>query len=246
MLPVIGVVGALLMLPLPASAPHAGLPIIGYPLKMPFSGYLWNVRHSSVPTAPGPNLFVATNAYPDISGAMHLKVTPDPFGQWGAAQLDSDQSMGYGTYTWTIGTPLSDFDRNMVLGLFTSSPSATDSSREIDIEISRWGRTNEAKPAQFVVQPASAKGHLVRVNAPSSSSSTLQFVWQKGRVDFTMLDAGRVIERWTFKGSSVPEEGLNRVSMNLWLASGQPPSDNATFEVIIKKFSFCAIGATCG
>lgn len=249
MLPAMAAIGVILVLPLPTSSPSAlppPVPRVPPALELPFSGYWWSLRHSDAPSEPGPNSFSATNAYLDLSGAMHLKLTQDPLGKWGAAEVDSVDLFGYGTYTWTVGTSLTGFDPNVALGLFTRSGTAVDSAREIDIEVARWGRTWEPKGAQFVVQPAGDPGHLVRVDAPAGTNSVLQFVWKKGRVDFMVVDAGRILERWTFKGASVPVEGENRTSMNLWTYGGFPPTDGLTHEVVIKKFTFCPIESTCG
>lgn len=214
-------------------------------ITLPFSGHMWQVRDTARPSYPGPVPYSGTNAYLDAQLRMHLKVTANPVGVWTAAQVTATDLMGYGTYTFSVDSPVNALDRNVALGLFSRSSTAKDSAREIDIEVAKFGR-EEKLPSQYVVQPAGAAGHLVREPAPQTTSSVMQFVWRPGRVDFSSYEAGgRRIAHWTFAGSSVPIEGENQVTMNLWTFLGQAPSDYKTVEVIIKKFSYCALDASC-
>lgn len=231
----------------PLTAPQASgilpglLPSGALNLHLPFAGYTWSVRNNSNLAMPGPNEWSAANASVDYSGALHLKVSKDISGHWQSAEIQSDQTFGYGTYTWTIGTQLSDLDPYVALGLFTESPLLTNHEPgEIDFEASRWGVINAALGAQFAVQPAQTKGHLDRVNAPIVSS-VIQYRWTPTRVDFVVTTFGNVIDRWTYTGSGIPEPEEHHVNMNLWLVYGHAPTDQQPHDVVIRNFSYKAL-----
>lgn len=228
------VAGALVAVALPVHSSQAA-----DRMTMTFSGYKWTIRNAKTPSYPGPNTYLWTNAYKDLSGALHLKYTPNLFGKWSGAEVDSVDAFGYGTYVWRMGAPLV-FDQNVAFGLFSRIPTGdtAQNSKEIDIEVARWGIDHQL-PAQYVVQPAGIAGHLKRVPTATTKTSELSFTWTKGRVVFSMYDnTGALISAWTFRGSSVPTPGQNHLSMNLWSYLGRVPSDGKTAEVVIKSFTF--------
>lgn len=125
-----------------------------------WSGYSWWVRTSGgAPQGPGPNIFSDSpeNVFVNDNGDLHLRITRLPNGKWVAAEVDMNQSLGYGTYEWEVSSRYDQFAPNVVGGLFTYlSPQGVasqtggvigngqpDTPHEIDIEFTgAWGNAN--------------------------------------------------------------------------------------------------------
>ena len=94
----------------------------------------------------------------------------------------------------------------------------------------------DATNGQFVVQPYSTTGNLLRVTQPAGiMSSTHAFTWKSSSVDFTS-SAGP--GTWTYAGPDVPQPGGENARMNLWLFRGQAPSNGQSIEIVITDFTF--------
>jgi hypothetical protein len=93
----------------------------------------------------------------DENGDLHLRITRQPNGKWVAAEINMNQSLGYGTYEWEVSSRYDQFAANVVGGLFTYlSPESVanqtggvigngrpDTPHEIDIEFTgAWGNAN--------------------------------------------------------------------------------------------------------
>ena len=211
-----------------------------------FAGKQWSIK-TSMPEAagPGPNLFSnqKKNVWVDEKGRLHLSITHNKDGRWLCAEIISEESFGYGTYTFTLDGPVEGLDPNAVLGLFTYA----DDNREIDIEFSRWGKTGDHN-AQFVVQPGADPDGIKRFDGPKGTgSSTHSFSWQAGQVDFQSMAEGNVLASSTAR-QNVPLPDKEKVHINLWLFRGAPhsvPSQPALsvsepgrLEVIVSGFKF--------
>src|SRR5258706_1930305 len=146
-------------LALASTSVAAGKP--GYPDRVTWHGLSWQVKTSNAAVGPGPNIFSRANVNVDTSGFLHLHIARDASNRWTTAEVIAPTSYGYGTYTFTVATPLDAFDPNVVLGLFTWSDKAPYAHREIDFEAARWGNAADPTNAQFVVQPYNLAGHLV-------------------------------------------------------------------------------------
>jgi hypothetical protein len=221
----------------PAAA--AGKP--GYPNTIVWSGHTWQVKSSQSKVGPGPNYFSAStdNVSVGADGRLHLRITYRN-GRWSCAEIISAESFGYGTYSFDVGSAVAALDPGVVLGLFTWSDKAAYNHREIDVEFARWGNATDPTNAQYVVQPYSAAGHLVRWTLPSgAASSTHDFTWHAGRVDFaSVFDPAGGSNLWTYAGSDVPKPGGENVRLNLWLHGGAAPTDGQGVEVVINGFGF--------
>lgn len=83
------------------------------------------------------------NVHVDASGHLHLAIAR--IGRRAtAAELFSNDDMGFGTYRWQIEGPLDRLDPHAVLGLFPYGPEhgiGVDGENEIDVEFSRWADT---------------------------------------------------------------------------------------------------------
>lgn len=210
-----------------------------------FSGYTWNVKASEAMVGPGDNYFSAgeDDVWVDTNGYLHLTITFKN-NKWYSTEVFSQAPFGYGTYTFTLASPVDQLDKNAVLGLFTWDDSAPEYYyRENDIEFSRWGQ-DLAENSQFVVQPFDQPGHRHRFDTTLTGTySTHGFTWDTGKVSFFSYQGykpnlGAEIETWQYAGADVPPAAGGNVRINLWLYNHVPPSDGLNIEVVIKSFEF--------
>lgn len=216
-----------------------------------FSGYEWIVKTTGDGQwGPGPNYFSDSeeNVWVDDDGKLHLKIT-ERDGQWYCAEVISTENFGYGTYRFYTESRVDQLDQNAVLGLFTWDDDQTDPyHREIDIEFSRWGQTDNDN-AQFVVQPWDTDGNMHRFNAElNGTHATHSFQWKSDEVFFQSAHGHyvappttHIIDSWRYTGSDIPVPGNENTRMNLWLFQSVPPSDAQEVDVIISAFEFVPI-----
>ena len=219
-------------------ATAAGKP--GYPDRIGWAGRTWQVKSSQSKVGPGPNYFSASaeNVWVDGLGRLHLRITYRN-GRWSCAEVIGNDSLGYGTYTFQLASPVDGLDANVVLGLFTWSDKAAYHHREIDVEFARWGNAGDPTNAQYVVQPADTAGHLRRLTVPAGAAPTAHgFAWQAGRVDFASAGPNGWSDGWSYLGPDAPRPGGENVRLNLWLSGGAPPTDGQEVEVIADSFAF--------
>ena len=204
--------------------------------SLSFSGRTWTIKTSTGLVGPGPNVFAQSNAFVDSSGYLHLRISKLNR-RWTAGEVVLQQSLGYGTYEWELGTNVANLDPWAVLGLFTwNNDDASYFHREIDFEAARWGNSRDRTNAQWVVQPWDVSGNLRRFTIGTAVPSVVRFTWSATRVDFATLVGGNVVESWSYTGSYVPPAGGENTRMNLWLYKGRAPK--AAVEVIIRRFTF--------
>jgi hypothetical protein len=226
----------------PAGAPST-VPAVVAPSVLSFAGYSWTVKSSTSPVGPGPNIFDPNGPFVDLGGAMHLRILRSRLG-WASSEVFLNQTLGYGTYTWTIHGPLAILDPNVVLGLLTYDDSnSSPSHREIDFEASRWGYPSNTANAQYVVQPSYIPGNLTAITIPKGLRTTVSFTWTPGSVAFfgeTVLLNGRTVALPSSKvtSPSVPNSSTEKVHMNLWLVGGAPPSNGSLVNVAVTGFQF--------
>ncbi len=203
--------------------------------KINFAGQIWDVKTNTVPLSPGPCVYSdsVNNVWVDSAG-LHLKIT-NQNGGWQCTEIESESVFGHGAYTFNVGSAVSNLDPNIVQGLFTWSNDPASAHREIDVEFSRFGRPADTTNSQFVVQPFSAPGQLLRYTLPAAPSSTHTFDWESNSVEFTSSTSAGVAENWT-ETAGVPSLGDQRVHINLWLYNGIAPA--AETEVVISGFGF--------
>ncbi|MFW5944478.1 MAG: glycoside hydrolase family 16 protein [Bacteroidota bacterium] len=224
-----------------------------------FAGYKWHVKSGYA--APGRNFWSGSteNVWKDKEG-LHLKITRRE-GKWYCAEIFSDQSFGYGKYTfYLIGRP-DHFDKKVVLGLFTYPDpegyrEAEKGPGEIDIEFAKElikGPNN----TQYAIHYNSPEGESRAWNYPFQAAlkgdySTHSFNWQPASVDFRSIHGHRegtnnprsIIGEKAIRGSMVPTPGNMKVHINLWLydanhdGRGDPPKDGDEVEIVIRDFKF--------
>lgn len=220
--------------------------------KINFSGFEWYVRQTTNPEGPMNNLFGGAGTSVDMlpDGSLRLSITYQE-GKWYAAEVWTTKSLGYGTYTFRIRTPLAQLHPDLIFGAFTYSRALAYSHREIDIEFSAWGKDTRALQGQYVIQPYNRAANL-RVFPASKflGPSTLQFVWLPDRIEFaTWLGYGEkpqagepgIVDAWTFSDTkSIPKPSA-AVHMNLYLFDGHAPGKKDGYQlVIIDGFEFKA------
>ena len=93
----------------------------------------WTTKVSSIPVRPDPNIFSADNVYFDRRGNLHLRIAQQD-GDWTSAEIVSDESFGYGRYSFRLGRLPDKLPDGVVLGMFTWDDADEPSHREIDIE----------------------------------------------------------------------------------------------------------------
>jgi len=202
------------------------------PRTIAFSGYTWQVKRGT--GGPGPNHWsdAEESVRVDAAGRLHLAVRPVD-GVWHCAEV-STRAFGHGTYRFRLASDVSALDPQVVLGLFVYR----DDTHEIDVEWSRWGDPDRP-PGNFAVQPSHRDGNRRSFALPElGQRSTHEFRWLPGRVDF-LSHPGR--ERpetgaatWSCTTADVPQAGVDRLELNLWLFRGVPPTDARPVEVVIE------------
>lgn len=212
-----------------------------------FSGLTWKVKAHESPTGPGPNYFSDSedDVWTDGGGRLHMRIAQRD-GKWYCTEVYTTETLGYGTYTFTLASRVDQLDRNIVLGLFTWDDEAPAYNyREIDIEFSRWGiEANEN--AQYVVQPYDTAGNMERFNAALAGDASTHIVnWGADSVHFSSFQGSASppnppdeIWAWAYAGDDAPPAGMESARINLWLYEGNAPSDGLGAEVVIESFSY--------
>ncbi len=219
--------------------------------RIVFGGQTWAVKKFAK-MDPGPNKWTddKTAIFLDKKGHLNLNIVKDGKG-WACTELVCNDSLGFGTYTWTYRADLATFDSQAVLGLFTYQNSANSKGipdKEIDFEMSRWGNPKN-ELGQFVLQPyiADNKKNIQRFEIPTNVKQpiTAKYVWSKGKVEALCTDAaGKELQKWSYetdteKGVAVPPaEGKEKAIINLWLFQGKAPQLGKPVGVVVESFSF--------
>jgi hypothetical protein len=261
---------ALALLGLPASA--AGHRPAGHPPALGngespgllWAGQVWLPRNSSRPQRPYTNYWDSgpKSVYVDASGHLHLSIR-FVNGHWSASEIHTLKSdFGYGTYTFTVETPIDALDPNQIVGLYTRNnlppkvgvPQQESSGgghdpryvdhQETDFEIGWWDARRYHLPwdAQYVVQPFWPKGRLKNVHLPAHTPYTAQFVWRPTTTTFTvwrgLQPTGRPASQWTMPFSNgVPRPGTE-VSLDTWLIFGRGTARKVNQDVVLDSFTY--------
>jgi len=217
----------------------ANVSTVRYGKSILFSGYEWWIKASSGLVGPGPNYFSdnSENVWKDAQGYLHLKMTQRG-GIWYCPEIICKNSFGHGKYAFHVESKVGILDKNVVLGLFTWDNSSAENHREVDIEFSRWGTTEDTN-AQYVIQPWDQAGNRQRWIMPDwIDPSAHSFDWKADSIYFLSVKGDSIIHSWSYKGSSIPSHGNENARINLWLFNGVPPWDTSHVEAIITKFQY--------
>ena len=217
------------------------------PVSVTFSGRTWGIKATGNVSGdqfdPGPNFWSNDPSVVNVaSDGLHLKITQIN-GMWQCGEVYLLQSLGYGTYTVQVSSHLDQLDQNTVAApLFIYAATG----QELDNEYSgAGGLIPNPNNAQFVVQPYTVQGNIVRYVQPSTAQFTSQMEWRADHVTFTTwngwssapapryylsMDLHRQLH-----SAARPEE---RVHINLWLLNGNAPVSGIGDEMVINSFSF--------
>ncbi len=183
-----------------------------------FAGRVWDIKSSTQPVGPGPNYFSPfyDDVWVDDKGYLHLTI--DKHNEiWYSSEVISQDTMGYGTYTWVVQCDPINFAENVVFGLFTWDDSTffSDGNSEVDIEFSKWGDATSTSPLTYSVQPVSfgafypERTREMEVD-PSilTGVTTHQFEWTPTLISWKSFKgkgtAGEIISEWSFNLNHPP------------------------------------------
>lgn len=213
-----------------------------------FAGHDWRPKNGCH-IDPGSNRFSEGCASVDpVSGALHLSAGRTD-GLWHSCELIGTQPLGFGRYVFTIETPVSQLDPNVILGFFTWDTNApANHFREIDFEFGRWGDPEDPN-AQYVVQPWNLAGnrHRFDILYDSGTTTTTHVLdWRPDGIDFLSYygafrqdpEPESIIQALSYAGTDNPPAGEETVRMNLWIL---PEADSAAAqaaEVVVADFRF--------
>ena len=206
-----------------------------------FSGIRWYVRND--PGGPGPNQWSDSenSIYVDTLGYLHLKITKIG-STWYCSEVYTEKSYGYGNYIFQLASNPEKYDPNIVVGLFTYE----NDSREIDIELSRWGDPLSVD-GWYTIQPPpynSKNQKSFSLNLTNKYSAHI-IDWSKDSINLQSYrgnfneepSTDSLIQEWTYKGSKNPPPGSERLHINFWLLEGHAPVNQKEAELVIKSVS---------
>ncbi len=244
--------------------PCSGAPARPYQANT-FSGYHMETRWNLPVAKGGPNANWLSedreNVHVDDTGALRLNITQDPeSGLWKGAEVILSGEFGYGKYSFTVEADVVNWDKNVVLGMFTWDDTlpggAPLHNREIDIEIARWAK-DAREPIQFAMPPYNP-GFIKNYGADETklkahnNTITYTFDWRPARIEFRAYygesATNLVDELWRFEETEfIQEPGNEDVRINLWLYQlpkdtekrlPREPASKKPVGVTIHKFSF--------
>jgi len=227
------------------------VPAHGYVRQsLDFAGFEWYIRSTEEPEGPMNNIFggrgIGVERLED--GGLRLSITYYE-GIWYAAEVFTRKSLGYGSYTFRVRTPLVELHQDAVLGLFTYSQAPGYYHREIDIEVSAWGKDRKALHGQFVVQPYTKPQNMFTFPVSAlDGPASFRMVWSAGMISFYAWKGygeqppegdPALVASWKFtEARSIPKPSA-QVHMNLYLVNGKPPRpESGRLDVIIDGFEF--------
>lgn len=190
-----------------------------------FSGIDWLVKGNGQLQGPGPNYFSKReeDIFLDDNGFLHMRIAKDG-DTWYSTEVVTIDTMGYGTYTFTVDGDFQGLPNNVVVGLFTWDTNTfyEQANSEVDIEFSKWGGSFDETVLQYGVQPIAFSDYFAeRVHEVSGSKelmngvSTHSFLWTDEFIEWKSYSGNSAIEanlqfEWTFDLNNPPrvkEEG---------------------------------------
>ncbi len=202
-----------------------------------FDGYEWRVR--STPNNPGGtvNQYDVSNTWTDAQGLLHLRISGTP-GHWTSAEINLNRSLGYGTYRFVVR----DISHLQPAAVFTMRTwDASGPTREMDIEISRWGNP-VSKNGQFVIQPYYVPANTFQFLTPPARV-TFMLRWEPEKASFKVFPGA--VSNWDSHAASehiftsaVPPAGEERINLDLYVFGNDQTPLRHGDEVIVEKFEY--------
>lgn len=198
-----------------------------------FSGYQWEILDVASDRGGTVNLYSSENVWTDKDGFLHLQIKRQGR-QWTSAEVRLARSLGYGTYRFLVAD-VNHLEPAAVFSLSSSEGSYP--TREMDIEVSRWGEPAD-KNAQFVIQPYVVPANTVRFNT-LPGTLTYFIDWQPGRAAFKAVRSSepQLVAQHVFT-SGIPYIGNERIRMNLYVFDNPRSPLRHASEVVVEKFEF--------
>lgn len=205
-----------------------------------FSGYDWTVRSAESARGGEMNAYDPANAWVDEKGWLHLRMGMQN-GRWTCAEVNLTRSLGYGTYRFVIQDSAR-LNASTVLGLYVMDEHREeDVPKELDIELSRWGRP-EKQNAQYVVQPYYVPQNIVRFDVPKGELTHV-IRWEPGVASFKTVrgtiarpGAKNIFEHVFTSG--VPDAVAETVHIDLYDFFHSLSRTHIPQEVVIEKFEY--------
>lgn len=193
-----------------------------------FAGRTWEIKHSTDLMGPGNNYFSdhPNDVWVDEKGYLHLSIEQREkvieganLLFWHSTEVISTDTMGYGTYIWTVEGDLKNIDPQVVVGLFTwdNNTFLQEANSEVDIEFAKWGEVDLDTTLQYGVQPiAFGPYNEERVDKPAISSdnwigvSTHAFTWTETLITWESYRGdqfrnGPPLASWSFDDTNPPK-----------------------------------------
>lgn len=184
-----------------------------------FADRYWEIKEfESSLMGPGPNYFSTdpNHVWVDTEGRLHLTISQKD-GKWFATEVVSTDTMGYGTYTFTVQGDLVNITDNITLGLFTwdNNSFLEEANSEVDIEFSKWGDSALDQTLHYAVQPV-AFGPVYEERMTNAKVedidvfngvSTHEFTWAPDKITWrsyagSEVDADKLVANWEFDDSN--------------------------------------------
>jgi Glycosyl hydrolases family 16 len=209
-----------------------------YGKTIEFSGLTWKIRGDGQ-GSPARNFWRQDNVWVDEKGQLHLKIRK--VGDvWTCAELQTAESFLYGKFSFEIIGRIDELDKNIVLGLFKyPQENARDGFDEIDIEFSKWGKTNN-NIGNFTVY-ANNKSFVEKTHNFSfnlgGSSTTHAFTRTPKDVYFQSFhgfNTQNKIYEWSYSSDNISKIPMP-IYLNFWLYQGLPPSNLEEIEIVVKN-----------
>ena len=197
-------------------------------------GQNWEVKRKSKHYGPGPNLFGQSDANVmfDDKGDVLLQIEKNEENQWSCAEIISENEVGYGDYWLHVEADVAKLNRQVVFGFFTYDHNNPPTHSEIDVEISRWGKSkNENAQFAFYVDLDKPVLHRFKVDETQNThvflmkrrpSYTQYFYFGGKNTQFNPNKAGDHYFKYEHtKGHYAPTR--EKLHLNLWLFRGKSP-----------------------
>jgi len=209
--------------------------------SLKFSGYDWGVRMIASDKGGANNLYAPENAWTDASGVLHMQIRKKS-GSWSCAEIFSNRSLGYGTYSVTV-SDTSHLEPAAAFSMFTFDESASQERfREMDVEV--HGRANAANKnnAQYAIQPFYSPGNLFSFATPSG---TLTYVlrWEPGHATFKTFRgrssgaAAQLVSQHEFT-VAIPGPGDAKLRLIFFVVASDKNPMQKPSEVMVEKFEY--------
>ena len=147
-------------------------------------------------------------------------------------------------YRFDVVGRLDELPATAVLGLFNyAAPQfTTDGTRELDIEFSQWGTTNNANRINYSVWNTPSGEPAATQAFPLQQFGTYtwhRFTWRTDGVEFASFH-GHDDERYPIARQTLAAHGTTPrpVHLNFWLFRGEPPADGQPLEVVVSRFDY--------